>query len=569
MAPFPATKRPVRDAWLCQGLVVALTCATAVVAASPAVRLDGYRQHAGRLQLDKGFTGKPLLIGTQTYARGLGTHADSVVKLTLPPGCRTFHADVGVDGNAKQRGAVVFTVITDARVAFRSTLLHRGMQPVPVTVDLADTRDLFLIVDSVRSPAGDHADWAAARLVMADGHGVLVSDAIRGRPIPEPDAALAAPRSRAISLSVTDYGATGDGKTDDSPAFQRALDEVAHAGRGVVLIPPGEYRLARALRAELTGPGIAIRGQGQGVSVLVCDNPDGVFLLHAEWCDTQVTVHDLSILAGREGAGTALELSSPPRGARNVRTLTVRHVDIRGTGLPSRRYFDCGVDAPYQWRPLFTSVVVSGPSDPALKADQSDSSPLYRMACGIRADGSYAPSFQHCYVWNATTGYSVVTEGRDEGPEDSAFYRCFAVGCRTGIDIRTPIPEPQLVIDSCHINCRDTGIRLGKRKFFHLTGNLMYGQPADGRPYTDIELTGSFCGVITGNVFHDPDGRNYRPTPEVARTMISVDALCRDLVIEQNIFNAKGLSLAIDPKATRIATEGNQYPNSHTRRPPP
>jgi hypothetical protein len=44
-------------------------------------------------------------------------------------------------------------------------------------------------------------------------------------------------------INVRDFGAQGDGKTDDTKAIQRAL-EAAGEVRGVVLVPPGAYLCA-------------------------------------------------------------------------------------------------------------------------------------------------------------------------------------------------------------------------------------------------------------------------------------------------------------------------------------
>src|SRR3954471_23807513 len=46
---------------------------------------------------------------------------------------------------------------------------------------------------------------------------------------------------------VTAFGAKGDGKTDDTHAFQSALDAVGKAGGGIVYAPCGNYFLARHL----------------------------------------------------------------------------------------------------------------------------------------------------------------------------------------------------------------------------------------------------------------------------------------------------------------------------------
>lgn len=44
-------------------------------------------------------------------------------------------------------------------------------------------------------------------------------------------------------VSVKDYGAKGDGITNDQPAFQAAVDAVNAAGGGIVFVPPGTYIL--------------------------------------------------------------------------------------------------------------------------------------------------------------------------------------------------------------------------------------------------------------------------------------------------------------------------------------
>lgn len=53
---------------------------------------------------------------------------------------------------------------------------------------------------------------------------------------------------RPFALNVCDYGAVGDGTTDDTAAFQRALDECASTGGGIVQVPPGKYMIATHLQ---------------------------------------------------------------------------------------------------------------------------------------------------------------------------------------------------------------------------------------------------------------------------------------------------------------------------------
>jgi hypothetical protein len=66
-------------------------------------------------------------------------------------------------------------------------------------------------------------------------------------PIMLPYSAHAQPADTAICDSVynvRDFGAVGDGKNDDTRAFQEALDTVGRAGGGIVRAPRGTYRIA-------------------------------------------------------------------------------------------------------------------------------------------------------------------------------------------------------------------------------------------------------------------------------------------------------------------------------------
>lgn len=89
-------------------------------------------------------------------------------------------------------------------------------------------------------------DWAAL-LDFADLQlrGLKVArrfDQYPAPPAPGSDVTIApgSPAAR-LSLDVRELGAAGDGATKDTRPFQSALDRVASAGGGEVLVPPGTY----------------------------------------------------------------------------------------------------------------------------------------------------------------------------------------------------------------------------------------------------------------------------------------------------------------------------------------
>ena len=72
-------------------------------------------------------------------------------------------------------------------------------------------------------------------------------------------------------VNVKDYGAVGDGVTDDTAAIQAALDYALSSGvRGKVIVPPGNYRTTATITVE--GTGITLEGMaGEKASVITAD----------------------------------------------------------------------------------------------------------------------------------------------------------------------------------------------------------------------------------------------------------------------------------------------------------
>jgi len=74
-------------------------------------------------------------------------------------------------------------------------------------------------------------------------------------------------------ISIKDFGATGNGTTDDTTYIQAALDYVEANGMYGLLVPAGTYRLTSGLVYSDTGygKGLSLKGAGPFVSVLKMD----------------------------------------------------------------------------------------------------------------------------------------------------------------------------------------------------------------------------------------------------------------------------------------------------------
>lgn len=81
------------------------------------------------------------------------------------------------------------------------------------------------------------------------------------------------PTSYVNTISVTDYGAIGDGVTDDTAAIQAAVTYAGGLGvRTLITFPAGDFRVTGAIGNGLYGYLFTLRGSGRGITNIVYDN---------------------------------------------------------------------------------------------------------------------------------------------------------------------------------------------------------------------------------------------------------------------------------------------------------
>ena len=79
-----------------------------------------------------------------------------------------------------------------------------------------------------------------------------------------------------VVANVLEFGATGDGVSDDSSAFQAAIDSAELVG-GAVLVPTGNYLIASQLIIDASD--VVLRGEGAGESESVLHFPNSLAAL--------------------------------------------------------------------------------------------------------------------------------------------------------------------------------------------------------------------------------------------------------------------------------------------------
>lgn len=120
----------------------------------------------GTVQKDRSVDGNTLKLNDKTYAKGLGTHANSEIVYKLNGQYTSFAALVGVDSEVGSVGTVEFQVLVDNQVVFSSGVMNKNTAAKEVNVNVSGKNELKLIVtdggDGINS---DHADWVNARLI--------------------------------------------------------------------------------------------------------------------------------------------------------------------------------------------------------------------------------------------------------------------------------------------------------------------------------------------------------------------------------------------------------------------
>lgn len=168
-------------------------------------------------------------------------------------------------------------------------------------------------------PQGGDASTARRRL-LAGGAAALAATALAGcdaqaAPSPGDPPSGRKPKGRGMVDVVADFGAKGDGRTDDSEAFEKAYEYAVsrvwgNVGRTVIDVPPGSYLITRP-NALLNGTdpgkkanGLRFRGAGKRMTEIVFrpEKADGAYLCRNEDQWQNLMFEHLRFRSGTPGA---------------------------------------------------------------------------------------------------------------------------------------------------------------------------------------------------------------------------------------------------------------------------
>jgi hypothetical protein len=308
------------------------------------------------------------------------------------------------------------------------------------------------------------------------------------------------------SVSVKDFGAIGDGTTNDTAAIQAALN--AHA---TILFPPGTYLVNASL--SIPNRDAVITGSGSQTTILkFTGGTNGLSWTSTSNANT-LSIEGLTLLAAAAMTGTAVSASTVQLGPV-VADVTLEDVwatrDTSGHWTNGFYFNNC--------RNIFVQ--------------QCNFTGLYGTSvCGFKTDGlSLDARFYGCQVNDCGIGFK--SDGTSEGMMLS---HCLSIKTDSGVEkIHATGLEPLISIIGCHFNSRVTCVDLFNCQQSQIVGNLFYAFTETSMPgWTGVRLSGanSNYNVISSNTFH---GLGYTGS----RTAVYADNGLQNIITSNTIVGA-------------------------------
>lgn len=301
-------------------------------------------------------------------------------------------------------------------------------------------------------------------------------------------------------VSVKDFGAVGDGVTDDTAAFQAAFNSTA-AG---IFVPAGTYSLN--LQLTLTGRAISIVGEGVGVSILRWKTgsvSSGLLVTQNQDIYT-TTIELLSFLTELVAVGTAIEIdgsgqNSGGQVADRVKTrASLTDLEMRGATSQETDGWSRGIVYNNTTNTKTTRCLVIG----VFSGTQDNITAL----SGIRFEGALSPvdhSVLQCYVY--FTGVAIDALNTVEG---LFVAHCLLIADSIGIkwvdDSGVP---PLLSVNNTHISAYVACISATRLSQAVIANCLFYSRVNAVAPTIGIDFVESVqqC-IIHSNTFVNTSG---------------------------------------------------------------
>lgn len=281
-------------------------------------------------------------------------------------------------------------------------------------------------------------------------------------------------------INVRQYGATGDGTTDDTTAISNALTDAASNSMRRVYFPQGTYRTTSAL--TIAGDWF-IFGDGPSTSIIKVDHA-GNGIVHTGTLNTyeneKLTIAHIGIRSNNASAGTAIKGTWTNSGGAGT------------AAQPSCLIFDVEVASNAANLAFTKGVELIGANHGSIEklAVYGRESGIVSGSYGIYLDGAAGtPNLTDFKVRDCTIHY-VETGAHCVDTEGVHFQQNTFLSCRDGIvfDTTLTIGKPYFDVTGNHFAVGRYGIYSNEMVQFIIGDNLIYG-------FTSISSSTTFNGI--------------------------------------------------------------------------
>lgn len=358
------------------------------------------------------------------------------------------------------------------------------------------------------------------------------------------------------SVSVKDFGAVGDGVTDDSAAFQAAA-----TASGVLYVPPGIYILNTGI--TFTSKSVMLFGAGRELTELRFGTVAIGITVENALVFSPVEIRDMSITTTQTLAGTAIDITWPDTfDGRLIHKGTLSGLQIQGANNQTQGW-NKGIRYTQGCFVTITDCGILGRDTDG----NTDLSQAKKSASQIGIEwvgGTYPVDIrvQNCFIncWDRGFDASGAPEGLD-------FHNCSFLYCRVGIKAAPTVfsaglgggsamSRPLLRVSDCHFACYISCVDSNGMVQSIIHDNLFYTNNLGASAANAVYIQNS--GDI---LIHDNEFYQFATVQTVNHCVIETST---DIIIHDNIFGASGTGIWLKAGVSNCYHRKNKFTGPYT-----
>lgn len=330
-----------------------------------------------------------------------------------------------------------------------------------------------------------------------------------------------------IKLSVTDFGAKGDGATDDTASIQAALTA---ASGGELYFPAGRY-----VCGAVNTPDSSISVRGAGIGVTFFDQTDTTLFTSAiSSSESHVTFKGFSVDVSptAPNAESLVYVGTGQEVGGIVQDRLTPRLEIESVEISAADNLSNGIHLTDAMHVSLSKIHIA----------QDD---LVLTGNGIRIDGANLPvEISIGTVWCLNMDKAI----NAEETEGLSIWDCNFVAINTGVYVNNTTSKPQCSVSNTHINALVSNIDLTKTDNPLITGCVLFRRPSAATPNDGIKLTDCTDGAITGNTF-----------TQGSWNQVALRGTTTGISIEGNSFNSAGVGVLAEATTSNNKAQSNSY----------